>query len=175
MQFAKDSFYMTLRDRLSALDPQLTVVLSGSTRPAIVVAENELVIPVAPLPDAFYLEWGEVQAVQGQEGSRTLMRMGCEVSYHTFGSSESGVDRGRALAALDVALLSVCQPQHTAKRDYTQTPSVGLGTNLFWTEPVLGEVKGSEGPAKLPLQTQGVRLERRVKIDIFFYPEVNVL
>src|SRR5690348_6602169 len=119
MQFTKDSFYMTLRDRLSALNPQRTVVLSGATRPAMVVAENELIIPVAPLPDAFYLEWGAAEAVSGHEGRQPLMQMECEISYHTFGSCQTGVDRGRALGELDAELLSLCQPQHTEKRDYS--------------------------------------------------------
>jgi len=64
MQFAKDSFYMALRERLASSNPQRTVTLNGATRPAVVVAENELVIPVEPLPDAFYIEWGAAQAVE---------------------------------------------------------------------------------------------------------------
>ena len=95
MQFTKDSFYMTLRERLASLNPQRTVTLNGVTRPAVIVAENELVIPVNPLPDAFYIEWGGAQVVDGQAGSRTLMAMDCVISHHTFGTVESGVDRGR--------------------------------------------------------------------------------
>ena len=61
MQFTKDSFYMALQQRLAALNPQRTITLSGATRPAVVVAENELVIPIVPLPEAFYIEWGAAQ------------------------------------------------------------------------------------------------------------------
>ncbi len=111
MQFAKDSFYMALRERLASLNPQRTVTLNGATRPAVIVAENELVIPVEPLPDAFYIEWAASQTVEGQAGSRALMAMDCVISHHTLGTVESGVDRGRTLAALDMELIGICQPR----------------------------------------------------------------
>jgi len=176
MQYAKDSFYMTLLERLVALNSNQTVTLNGTTRPAIIVAENELVIPVEPLPDAFYLEWGAAQPAPGQTGSRCLMAMECIVSYHTFGTVESGVDRGRTLAGLDMELLSMCQPPSAAKRDYTQAPSVDLGTDIFWSEPEFGKVAGSEAPRTggLPRGSQGVRLERSASLKVFFYPEANL-
>ena len=85
MQFAKDSFYMALRERLASLNPQRTVTLNGITRPALIVAENEVVIPVEPLPDAFYIEWAAVRLVDDQAGSRALMVMDCVISHHTLG------------------------------------------------------------------------------------------
>jgi hypothetical protein len=175
MQFTKDSFYMALLARLVALNPQRTVTLNGATRPALIVAENELVIPVEPLPDAFYIEWGAVAAVKQQTGSRALMAMDCVISHHTFGTVESGVDRGRTLAALDTELLSICQPPRTSKRDYTQTPSVDLGTNILWTVPELGKVSGSEALQNmgLPRGSEGVRLERIATMKVFFVAEVN--
>jgi hypothetical protein len=177
MQYTKDSFYMTLLNRLMALNPQQTITVNGTTRPALVVAENELVVPVVPLPDAFYLEWGAAVPVQGQIGDRILLAMECIVSYHTFGTVESGVDRGRSLAALDMELLSLCQPPWTSKRDYTQTPSIDLGTNIFWTQPDFGKVSGSEAAKNegLPRGTEGVRLERSVNLKVFFFSEVNLL
>ncbi len=177
MQFTKDSFYMALQTRLAALNPQQTVTLSGATRPAVIVAENELVIPIVPLPNAFYIEWGAAQVAARQTGSRELMEMECVISYHTFGTVESGVDRGRTLAALDTELLTICQPQHTSKRDYTQAPSVDVGTNIVWTAPVLGKVAGSEAPPNqaLPRGTEGVRLERVVSLKVLFFPEVTFL
>lgn len=176
MQFTKDSFYMALLARLVALNPQRTVTLNGATRPALIVAENELVIPVEPLPDAFYIEWGAVAAaVKQQTGSRALMAMDCVISHHTFGTVGSGVDRGRTLAALDTELLSICQPPRTSKRDYTQTPSVDLGTNILWTVPELGKVSGSEALQNmgLPRGSEGVRLERIATMKVFFFAEVN--
>lgn len=162
MQFTKDSFYMALLQRLVSLNPLQTVTLDGTTRPAIIVAENELVISARPVPDAFYIEWGEAQMVQRQVGGRGLMEMECVISYHTFGTVQSGVDRGRALAALDIELLSICEPPRTAKRDYTQSPSVDLGTSILWTTPSLSKVAGSDGAKNdgLPGGSEGVRLER---------------
>lgn len=175
MQFTKDSFYMTLLARLEALNPQRTITLNGTTRPAIVVAENEVVIPVEPLPDAFYIEWGAAQPVERQVGSRPMMAMECLISYHTFGTVQSGVDRGRTLTTLDAELLSICQPPWTPKQDYTQVPSVDLGTRISWTEPAFGKVSGSESPRDqhLPRRSEAVRLERSVSLKVLFFSEVN--
>lgn len=175
MQFTKDSFYMTLLERLVALDPQRTVTLNGTTRPGLIVAENELVIPVEPLPDAFYVEWGAAEIVKRQEGNRALLAMDCIISYHTFGSVQSGVDRGRALTTLDMQLINICLPPRTSKRDYSQAPSADLGTNILWTTPVLGKVVGSQAQKNegLPRGTEGVRLERSTTLKVFFFSEVN--
>jgi hypothetical protein len=172
MQFAKDSFYMTLLTRLSALNPQRTVMLNGVTRPAVIVAENELVIPIDPLPDAFYIEWGKAEILKKQMGDRAIMSMECVISYHTLGKTQSGVDRGRALGELDTELLSICQPQHAEKRDYTQAPSVDLGTTITWTAPAFSEVTGVDARYKTDLAP---RLERRTALNVFFFPEVNFL
>jgi hypothetical protein len=162
--------------RLIALNPQRTITLNGTTRPAIVVAENEMVVPVVPSPDAFYIEWGEARPVAQQHGSTPLMAMECIISYHTFGTVESGVDRGRSLASLDMELVSICQPCWTSKRDYTQVPSVDLGTKISWSDPTMGKVAGSEAPKNegLPRGNEGVRLERSASLTVFFFPEVNV-
>jgi hypothetical protein len=175
MQFTKDSFYMALLQRLVALNPLQTVILDGTTRAAIIVAENELVVPAAPLPDAFYIEWGAAQMAQRQVGDRGLMEMECVISYHTFGTVRSGVDRGRALAALDVELLRICQPARTSKRDYTQSPSADLGTSICWTVPSLGKVSGSDAAKNegLPRGSEGVQLERSASLKVFFFPEVD--
>lgn len=175
MQFTKDSFYMTLLNRLVAINPPQMITLNGTTRPALVVAENELVVPVVPLPDAFYIEWGAAAPVHRQMGNQALLAMDCVISYHTFGTVKSGVDRGRALAGLDMELLGICQPPWTSKRDYTRTPSVDLGTRVFWTQPDFGKVSGSEAAKNegLPRGTEGVRLERSVSLKVFFFPEVN--
>lgn len=163
---------MTLLTRLTSVNPARTVTLNGATRPAIIVAENELVIPVDPLPDAFYLEWGPSQMVERQTGNRTLMEMECTISYHTLGTVQSGVDRGRTLGELDMELLNICQPQHTEKRDYTQAPSVDTGTGIMWTLPKFSDVTGADARYKTTLAP---RLERKATLSVFFYPEVNVL
>jgi hypothetical protein len=175
MQFAKDSCYMALRARLASLNPQRTVTLAGATRPAVIVAENELVIPIQPLEDAFYLEWGGAEPVKQHAGQRMLMQMKCVISYHTIGSCTSGVDRGRILAELDTELMMMCQPSHTPKQDYSKTPAAPLGSNIFWSVPILGKIAGSQGPESLPEHSQGVRLERQAHMNVFFFPEVDIL
>lgn len=177
MQFTKDSFYMALLQRLVSLNPLQTVMLDGTTRPAIIVAENELVSSAQPVSDAFYIEWGDAQMVAGQVGDRGLMEMECLISYHTFGTVQSGVDRGRALAALDMELLSICKPPRTSKRDYTQAPSADLGTSILWTMPTFGKISGSDAAKNegLPRGNEGVRLARSVNLKVFFFPEVNFL
>ena len=176
MQFAKDTFYVTLRDRLAALNPARTITLNGVTRPAVVVAENEIVVPVKPLPGAFYIEWGAAQTVPHQIADCAIFSLECLISYHSFGTVESGVDRGRTLATLDMELLSITQPATAPKRDYTQTTPVDLGTSIVWNTPQLGKVIGSEAPRTeaLPRGTAGVRLERTASLKVFFFPEVSL-
>jgi hypothetical protein len=175
MQFTKDTFYITLRNRLATVNPSRVITLNGATRPAVVVAENELVVPVKPLPDAFYLEWGMAQAVPNQTGDHAIFSLDCVISYHTFGTAESGVDRGRSLAALDTELLNISQPGTAPKCDYTQTPAASLGTSIVWTTPQLGKVAGSEAPRQegLPRGTSGIRLERTAGVKVFFFPEIS--
>lgn len=175
MQFTKDTFYITLRNRLANVNPSRVITLDGVTRPAIVVAENEAVIPVRPLPDTFYLEWGAAQPVPQQIGDCAVFSMECVVSYHTFGTVESGTNRGRALASLDQDLLNITQPGSAAKTDYTQTPPVNLGTSIVWNAPQLGKVLGSEAARNEALLrgTAGIRLERTASVKVFFFPEVN--
>jgi hypothetical protein len=177
MQFTKDSFYMTLLTRLEAIDPAKTVTVNGTTRAALIVAENELVVPIVPLPDCFYIEWGAAQVAKRQSGAAELMAMECVISYHTFGTVASGVDRGRSMAKLDMDLVSMCQPPWTEKRDYTQAPSVDLGTGVAWTQPVLGKVAGGDALKNegLPRGEEGVRLERSASLVVFFFPEVSFL
>ncbi len=175
MQPTKDTFYISLRDRLAAINPSRQVSLNGVMRPAIVVAENEAVIPVKPLADTFYIEWGAVQAVPQQSGDRAIFSLECLISYHTFGTVESGVDRGRSLAELDTELITICQPATSSKLDYTQNPPAGLGTSIVWNRPQLGKVVGSEAPKNeaLPRGTAGIRLERTASLKVFFFPEIN--
>lgn len=173
MQFTKDTFYITLRDRLAALNPSRTITLNGATRPAVIVAENEAVIPVKPQPDAFYLEWGSCTPVPQQLGPRAIYTLECVISYHTFGTLDSGVDRGRSLGALDTELLAICHPGTTSKADFSQTPAADLGSSIVWSPPQFGKVVGSEAPRNeaLPRGTGGVRLERTANVKVFFFPE----
>ncbi len=173
MQFAKDSFYVALRDRLAALNPQRTVFLDGVTRPAVVVVENECITAAGPLPETFYLAWGAAQPVGPmRNGQPPLLGLECTISYWTGGSADmQGVDRGRVLAQLDDELLTICSPPSTSKCDYSQTPPLDLGTKVLWTMPELRLNTQPQGtpPDSVPV----VRLQRAASLTIFFYPQVG--
>jgi hypothetical protein len=163
MQSAKDSFFQHLRDRLQQLNPQRTVDLNGSTRPALVVLENE---PAAaePLPGVFYLQWLGVRAVaRTYPGLRPLQALDAELFYFTRGTAaaEHG-DRGRTLAALDRELLEMCAAGAAPKLDLTQSPPVALNSSLLWAPPALGAVAA-----------EGDQLRRAATLTILFFPEVN--
>jgi hypothetical protein len=161
MQPTKDTFYVTLRDRLVAVDPQRTITIDGATRPAIVVAENESPGGGPPLCDAFYLHWGGARSVLPAAG--TLMEMECVISYRTKGTDSSGnLDRGRDLASLDNDVLAICAPPCTEKFDYSTGTAVDLESTIFWTQPVFSALVNAPP-----------YLGREVSITVFFYPEVN--
>jgi len=161
MQPTKDSFYVTLRDRLVACDPDRTVTLDGATRPAIAVAENEPPTGTPPLCDTFYLHWGNARPAALAAGS--LMALNCTISYCTKGSVQNGsIDRGRDLASLDNDLLTICAPPQTAKCDYSSGTPIGLDSTIFWTQPVLNAAKSTPP-----------YVGREVTVTVFFYAEVN--
>jgi hypothetical protein len=143
MQFAKDSFYMALRTRLAALNPQRVVTVGGVTRPAILVAENEVTTLTQPLSDAFYLHWGASQVVKNWiEAPAPLISIECSIRYRSTGSADvGGQDRGRTLGEMDEELRQICSPAATPTCDYTQTPPVNLETMVLWDTPKLGAVK----------------------------------
>jgi len=171
MQFAKDSFYMAMRERLAALNPARTVTLNGATRPAVIAGENEPVGFAERLPNAFYLDWGATRPIKSHQDGTILVEMDCTIWYHTLGASDSGVDRGRALGELEQELWNICQPPRTPKRDFTQAPSQDLGTMIFWRMPQNEDLLGSDRVALR--QNPGARLERRARLSIFFFPEVQ--
>ncbi len=161
MQATKDTFYITLRDRLVQADPNRKIVIDGATRPAIVVVENE---PPSAQPwqnGAFYLEWGSARSVQ--PATSTLEAMDCIITYTSAGDPETGgVGRGRDLGALDADLLAMCTPAQAHKNDYSTGSAVDLGSYIFWSAP---ELK----PAKVEPNQVG----RQALVTVFFYPEVN--
>src|SRR5512146_3313681 len=144
MQFTKDTFYIALRDRLAALNPERTVTIDGLPRPAVLVVENEIVKSAPPLPDAFYIRFGAVRVARKQDQSaRRLLAMETVISYRTTGSGETKVDRGRTLAALDQELLQICSPPQTPNTDYTLTPALALDSNVLWSAPDIGELEAA--------------------------------
>ncbi len=171
MQFTKDSFSMVLRERLKGLNPTRIATLNGAQRPAIIVPENEIPTPANRLPECFYLEWGASKAVDTSNLGSPLCGMDCTISYFTYGSVQSGVDRGRVLGELDRELLMMCQPSYTRKLDFNQSPSGDLGTSLFWTVPEIDEAT----PVKSDAVGDLARREHKAKLTVFFFPEVATL
>lgn len=160
MQFAKDSFYMALRARLAAANPDRTITLNGDTLAAILVAENEPVTSAETLADCFYVHFGSMKRAVALESGPALMALDCSVTYRTRGTTDGSADRGRTMGALDSELLAMCSPTQAAKCDYTQSPPVDLGSLVFWSVPQLDAPEAS-----------GAELSRTAKLTLFFYPE----
>jgi len=165
MQFAKDSFYVALRNRLAVVNPARTVAINGAVRPAVLVAENEPATAAALLPSAFQLTWSAAQTAPGEDSSRRpLIALACQIRYGTSGTLDGGVDAGRVMAALDTELLEICSPGRTNKQDYTQAVPVDLGSFVIWTKPVLKAIETD--------RKTGLLLVRNAELTTFFFPEV---
>jgi len=158
MQNAKDSFYMALRARLIAINPERTILLRGAVRPGILVEEAEA--PLSQFPsDVFVLRWLGMAA--DLDLASTMIAEQCEVAYQTSGTqSFGGLDRGRALSAMDKELLQLLQPFHTPKLNYSVTPTATMLTQVFWDEPVFA-----------PMVTQRDRLSRSASVLVYSYQE----
>jgi len=158
MQNAKDSFYMALRNRLAAIDPDRTILLRGTERPGIFVEEAEASYSQLPA-DVFVLRWTG-QGVDPNLAS-TMIAAQCEVLYQTSGTQAyGGLDRGRALSVMDKELLEMLQPFSTAKMNYTVSPVVQLQTKVFWSEPLYGTIV-----------TERDQLSRTVSVTVYSYQE----
>jgi len=174
MQFAKDSLLLTLQQRLGGLNPARTVTINGATVPAVVAGENLPLSSAEPQPNCFYLEWSRAEVLGGHAGNAALMSVECHISYYTLGTVQSMVDRGRVLGELDNELLGICQPPNAEKYDYSQSPSVDLGTSIFWNQPAFEEARVKSVEDNAERHPDG-RVERRVRLTVFFFSEVIVL
>ena len=158
MQNAKDSFYMALRTRLVALNPDRTILLRGAVRPGILVEEAEAPFPQLP-DDVYSLRWLSLGV--DVDLASTLVAQECEILYSTCGTqSFGGLDRGRLLSAMDEEISSMLQPFFTPKLSYGVSPPATMLTQIFWDEPVLG-----------PIVTQRDRISRVVKVLVYSYQE----
>jgi len=166
MQFAKDSVYVTMRDRLAGINPDRVIAVHGNSHPAVLVGEN---LPIslrtnAPgLRNVFELYWGSCETVSAMQGSRhPLMKAELRICYTVEGTDRSGNDRGRELGEMDAELIRMCTPRFTPKQDYIQTEPAPLGSNVFW-----GELDFSA-----PEDKHGV-LRRTARLAVFFFPEAE--
>ena len=170
MQNARDTFYVTLRDRLAALNPSRTIVLRGVTRPGVLVEENELVSAYQSV-NAFCLRWTGLSV--DAQGSLPLVTMVCEIQYATDGDSgNGGMDRGRLLSAMDgeLAVAVSMAPQNAVKMNYVAAAGgsgvapVTMATNVFWGDVTFGAAV-----------VNGERLERVATVEVFSYQEAGEL
>ena len=154
MQNAKDSFYVALRTRLIAINPSRTILLRGAVRPGILVEDAEA--PFAQLPnDVFVLRWLSL-GVDFNLAS-TMAVEECEIVYQTCGTqSFGGLDRGRALSAMDEEFLAILQPFATPKLNFTSQPPAAMLTQVFWDEPGF-----------TPVAVQRDRLSRSAKVLVY--------
>jgi hypothetical protein len=160
MQNTKDTFYITLRTRLTAVNPARTMTLRAVTRPGMLVGEAEAPMP-QPMLDAFTLTWTALQA--DLQLPAILARMTCELQYSTAGTQASaGLDRGRCLEEMDYEVLKLLYPYSAQKMNYTQNPAAALETMVFWSEPEFG-----------PIVTLRDRLSRTAKVTVFAFQEVG--
>ena len=158
MQNAKDSFYMALRTRLTAINPDRTILLRGVVRPGILVEEAEA--PFSQLPnDVFVLRW--LGLCTDLDLASTMTAEECEIAYQTCGTqSYGGLDRGRALSEMDEELVAILQPLYTPKLNYAVHPAAAMLTQVFWDEPGF-----------TPIVAQRDRLSRSAKVMVYGYQE----
>ena len=168
MQNAKDTFYLTLQQRLTTLNPARTIVIRGQRRPGTLVTENEM--PTEQIPvDAFRLAWTALSI--DRTGALPLVTMQCEIAYATDGTHAlAGMDLGRLLAAMDAELAAALAqtPQSTPKLNCTQTDSgaapTPMQTSIFWSAPTFAALKAT-----------GERLQRAATVEVFAYQEAGEL
>lgn len=158
MQNAKDSFYVALRTRLVAINPNRTILLRGSVRPGILVEDAEA--PFSQFPnDVFVLRWLGLSA--DMELASTMAAEECEIIYQTCGTqSFGGLDRGRALSVMDEELIAMISPFYTPKLNFVSQPPTAMLTQVFWDEPSYG-----------PVTVQRDRLSRSAKVTVYSYQE----
>jgi hypothetical protein len=158
MQNAKDSFYMALRTRLAAINSERTILLRGAVRPGILVEEAEA--PFSQIPgDVFVLRWLGLGA--DIDLPATMVAGQCEILYQTCGTQGyGGLDRGRALSAMDEELRAILQPASTPKLDYAATPASAMLTQVFWDDPVFSSAI-----------TQRDQLSRSATVMVYSYQE----
>lgn len=136
MQNAKDTFYITMRDRLATVNPERIMNLRSVTRPGILVEEAESPVPLMPM-DVFVLRWTNVEVESHL--ALPLVQMSCEIHYATVGTQAlNGLDRGRLLEAMDAELLQMLAPAQAQKINYSASPATAMQTCIFWEQPQFG-------------------------------------
>lgn len=162
MQNAKDSFYLALRSRLAAINPDRTVLLRGALRPGILLEHAEA--PFAQPPsDVFMIRWLGLGA--DLQLPSTMAALGCEFFYCTSGTQAfGGLDRGRSLTIMDRELIAMLQPFSAPKFNHAVQPAAPLKTQIFWDEPAFA-----------PITVQRDRLSHSARVMVYSYEEQSEL
>jgi len=109
--------------------------------------------------DVFVLRWA--QETMDSQLPSTLAQMTCQIHYASSGSQQNGgLDRGRALAAMDSELLAILTPFQTLKLNYAKTPAAAMQTFVFWSQPSFDD-----------LETQRDQLLRTATVTVFAFEE----
>ena len=169
MQDARDTFYVALRGRLAAINPERTTVIRGQVRSGILVEENELPTAFQPV-DAFSLRWTAMRV--DTTVPLPLVAMECQIRYASDGTAANGgMDRGRLLAAMDgeLTLALNITPHSAPKMNYsgvaaTGAPPVAMSTNIFWSQPAFAAMTIADE-----------RVERVATVQVFSYQEAGEL
>lgn len=148
-QDAKDSFYLALRTRLAALNPDRTTTVRGAVRPAVVVAENELQPGDGNAPlDTFVLHWSAAEVDTSE--AMPLEHARCQIRVSTAGSPEvAGMDRGRTLAAMHAELSAMLLPAQAIKTSYAGPAPVVAATPVFWGQIAMEQATETAGELSL--------------------------
>ena len=167
MQSLKDTFYLMLRDRVAAGNAARVVTVRGRFAAGRGgggerVARGERVAGIA-IVDAFLLRWTGLDV--DTQGSLPLTGMTVRrLRYATDGTSgNGGMDRGRALTAMDEELSAALaiEPRSVAKVMAVAgqaAASAADGTNVFWGDVTFG-----------PAVIQNERLGRTATLSVFGY------
>ncbi len=174
MQFAKDSFYVALSERLTQINPARTVAINGISRSAIILSENEVINAAPSLENAFLITWGAAEVCEGFEGAtQPLLKLECSILYGTSGSRDDASDRGRTITEFDSEVLQICWPPFAEKCDYTKSETIALNSRIFWTPPQIAPLVGNSETNNLRAMTkQNAPVFHAAKLTVFFYPEV---
>lgn len=149
---------MALRTRLTAINPQRTILVRGTVRPGILVEESEAPFSQPPA-DVFILRW--LGLAVDTDLCSAMAAAECEIAYQTCGTqSFGGLDRGRLLSQMDSELTAMLSPYCTPKLNYASTPAAAMLTQVFWDEPAI-----------TPIVIQRDRLSRSAKVMVYSYQE----
>lgn len=149
---------MALRTRLTAINPQRTILLRGTVRPGILVEEAEAPFSQPP-DDVFILRW--LGLAIDADLCAIMAAAQCEIAYQTCGTqSFGGLDRGRLLSQMDSELTAMLSPYYTPKLNYAAAPPAAMLTQVFWDEPAI-----------TPIVVQRDRLSRSANVMVYSYQE----